>query len=274
MGNLGLNISRFVTVGRFAGLAVALMGLQACSSTSSSLTSGYGATAASTGSLQSRAYYDAGASSALSRRIQNSASARERYNYDQVYGAVIDDGITIPAFNHKKMNSRYLRQEVRYFGPERPGTIVVDARRKHLYLIQPGKKAIRYGIAVGKEGFGWTGSSTIQWKQKWPTWTPPAEMIARKPELQKYADGLKGSAKNPLGARAMYLYKDGRDTMYRIHGTTKPYSIGKAASSGCFRMINQDVIDLYSRVGSSRISVLVRPEVSAMAVPGRDRDTN
>ena len=272
MGNLGLNISRFVTVGRFAGLAVALMGLQACSSTSSSLSSGYGATSASTKSLQGRAYYDAGASSELSRRIQNSGSARERYDYDMVYGAIVDDGVNIPAFNHRKMNSKYLRQEVGYYGPERPGSIVVDARRKHLYLIQPGKKAIRYGIAVGKEGFGWTGSSVLQWKQKWPTWTPPAEMIARKPELQKYADGMKGGDENPLGARAMYLYKDGRDTMYRIHGTTKPHSIGKAASSGCFRMINQDVIDLYNRVGSSRISVLVRPEVSAMAVPGRDRD--
>ena len=85
---------------------------------------------------------------------------------------------------------------------------------------------------------------------------------------------MKGGDENPLGARAMYLYKDGRDTMYRIHGTTKPHSIGKAASSGCFRMINQDVIDLYNRVGSSRISVLVRPEVSAMAVPDRDRDSN
>ena len=148
--------------------------------------------------------------------------------------------------------------------------MIVDARRKLLYLVQPGGMAIRYGIAVGKEGYGWTGSSVLQWKQKWPTWTPPAEMIERKPELQKYADGLEGSPENPLGARAMYLFKNGRDTLYRIHGTTQPFSIGKAASSGCFRMINQDVIDLYERVGT-KVAVHVRPEVRASLLE-RDRD--
>jgi lipoprotein-anchoring transpeptidase ErfK/SrfK len=256
------------TVGRLAGLIVIALGLQACSS-SQSLTSSYGSLA-STSDLQRRADTDTGASVQLSRRIQGSSSAGQRFDYASIYGAMNDDGIVIPAFDYTKMNSKYLRQEVKYFGSERAGTIIIDARRRHLYLVQSGKKAIRYGIAVGKEGYGWTGNSTIQWKQKWPTWTPPAEMIARKPELQKYADGLKGSTENPLGARAMYLYKDGRDTLYRIHGTTKPYSIGKAASSGCFRMINQDVIDLYSRVGTTRISVQVRPEVSVSLLDERD----
>jgi len=177
----------------------------------------------------------------------------QQFDYGLAYRAINDGGINVPAFNYKKMNPRFLRQQVRYYGPEAAGTIVVDAGKKFLYFVQPDGMAMRYGIAVGKEGYGWTGNSVVQWKQKWPTWTPPAEMIARKPELKKYADGLKGSPANPLGARAMYLFKDGRDTLYRIHGTDKPFSIGKAASSGCFRMINQDVMDLYSRVGRKAV---------------------
>lgn len=204
-------------------------------------------------------------SDALSLKRRNQAlSSRPRaisIDYDYAYAAKTDGDIQIPAFNYKRMNSRYLRQQVPYFGPEAPGTIVVDAKKRLLYLVEPNGMAMRYGIAVGKEGFGWTGNAVLQWKQKWPTWTPPPEMIERKPELKKYADGLKGSPENPLGARAMYLFKDGRDTMYRIHGTTKPFSIGKAASSGCFRMINQDVIDLYDRVGRKNI-VNVRTTVS------------
>ncbi len=182
-------------------------------------------------------------------------------DYPLIYAARQDGDISVPAFDYKRMNSKYLRQQVAYYGSEAPGTIVIDAKHRHLYLVQPGRKAMRYGIAVGKEGFGWTGSARLQWKQKWPTWTPPKEMIERKPELQKYADGLAGSPANPLGARAMYLFKNGKDTLYRIHGTDKPHSIGRAASSGCFRMINQDVIDLYQRVGVKG-AVHVRPYVN------------
>ena len=181
-------------------------------------------------------------------------------DYPAIYAARQDGDIAIPAFDYSRMNSKYLRQQVAYFGSEAPGTIVIDAKRKHLYLVESGRKAMRYGIAVGKEGYGWTGSARLQLKQKWPTWTPPKEMIERKPELQKYANGLTGSPENPLGARAMYLFKNGKDTLYRIHGTDKPFSIGKAASSGCFRMINQDVMDLYERVGVKG-AVHVRPQV-------------
>lgn len=254
--------------GRWSGLAIAALALPACS-TSQSFTSGYGASV-STQDLQRRASSDISSSMMLSRRIQG-GGASQQFNYGLIYSGMNDGDTYIPAFDYTKMNSKYLRQEVRYFGPEAPGTIIVDARRRHLYLVQSGKRAIRYGIAVGKEGYGWTGSATLQWKQKWPTWTPPAEMIERKPELQKYADGMKGSPDNPLGARAMYLYKGGRDTLYRIHGTNKPYSIGKAASSGCFRMINQDVIDLYSRV-SNRVAVHVQPEVETALIDQWDRD--
>ncbi len=263
-----INLELFGSIGRLGGVALLGLGLQACSSTDM-LTSGYGSTVPHS-SLLSRAASDTGAMSMLSRHIQGSCRSGQRFNYDAIYAARIDEGVEVPRFDYKKMNKKFLRQEVRYFGPEQAGTVIVDARRKLLYLVQPGGMAIRYGIAVGKEGYGWTGSSVLQWKQKWPTWTPPAEMIERKPELQKYADGLEGSPDNPLGARAMYLFKNGRDTLYRIHGTTQPFSIGKAASSGCFRMINQDVIDLYERVGT-KVAVHVRPEVRASLLE-RDRD--
>jgi len=263
MGSNNIKLISGQTVGRLACVSLFAFGLQACSSTNT-LTSGYGSLI-STDQLRSRATNSVAAASQLSRRMHESRAQGGAFDYDTIYAAQVDEGISIPAFNYKKMNSKYLRRAVRYFGPEPSGTIIVDARRRYLFLIQPGKMAIRYGIAVGKEGYGWTGNSVLQWKQKWPTWTPPAEMIERKPELQKYADGLKGSNENPLGARAMYLFKDGRDTLYRIHGTTKPFSIGKAASSGCFRMINQDVIDLYNRVGT-KVSVQVRPEIKVSLI--------
>ncbi len=171
-----------------------------------------------------------------------------RFDYGSIYAATADGDVTMQAFSHSKMNKKYLRQQVRYFGSEAPGTIVVDVSGPHLYLVQPRGMAIRYGIAVGKEGFGWTGTAKVQRKTTWPTWTPPSEMIQRSPKLAKYAGGMPGGASNPLGSRAIYLYKNGKDTLYRIHGTTKPFSIGRKASSGCFRMINQDAADLYARV--------------------------
>ena len=118
-------------------------------------------------------------------------------------------------------------------------------------LIQPGGKAMRYGIGVGKAGFEWSGSAHIGWKQKWPKWTPPEEMIERRPDLRKWGaanGGMPGGPTNPLGARALYLMQGGQDTLYRLHGTPEWNSIGTAASSGCIRLMNQDVIDLYKRV--------------------------
>ena len=170
------------------------------------------------------------------------------FNYDVIYGPVTDSEINLPAFDYRKMNEKHLRRWVNYRRKEKPGTIVVDALEAQLYLVQPGGKAIRYGIATGKEGYAWYGDAVMKWKQKWPTWTPPPEMIARTPHLKEFEDGMPAGVQNPLGARALYLFKDGKDTLFRIHGTNRPYSIGKAASSGCFRMINQDVIDLYDRV--------------------------
>ena len=130
-----------------------------------------------------------------------------------------------------------------------PGTVVVDTREKFLYFVLPGKKAIRYGVATGREAFGWTGEATVNRKAEWPTWTPPAEMLERWPHLKPWAGGMPGGPDNPLGARALYLYDHGRDTLYRIHGTNEPTKIGHGVSSGCIRMRDIDVIDLYSRVG-------------------------
>ena len=169
-------------------------------------------------------------------------------NYASAYSSIEDAELVLPAFDYTKMNERYLRQEVRYRGREPAGSIVIDTTGPFLYFVMGGKRAMRYGIAVGKEGFEWAGDTVVNSKQNWPTWTPPKEMIARTPSLKEFENGMPAGVNNPLGARAMYLFKDGRDTMYRIHGTSRPFSIGKNASSGCFRMINQDVIDLYARV--------------------------
>ena len=166
------------------------------------------------------------------------------------YGSVTDSGYAIPAIPISKIDKKYHRQIVSYSTKEKPGTIIVDTPKRFLYLVLPGKKAVRYGIGVGKAGFAWEGEAYIAWKQEWPTWTPPKEMVDRKPELARYGkDGMKPGLKNPLGARALYLFNQkGEDTLFRLHGTPEWNSIGTAASSGCIRLMNQDIIDLYSRV--------------------------
>ncbi len=125
---------------------------------------------------------------------------------------------------------------------------MVDPGQRYLYLVQADGRARRYGIGVGRQGFSWNGTATIKRKSKWPSWYPPKEMQARDERARQFADGMDGGPQNPLGARALYLYQGGRDTLYRIHGTNEPRSIGTAVSSGCVRMLNADVIDLYNRV--------------------------
>jgi lipoprotein-anchoring transpeptidase ErfK/SrfK len=127
---------------------------------------------------------------------------------------------------------------------ENPGTIVVETKRRELYLVLPNRKAVRYSVAVGEEAFGWTGTAQVARKAEWPDWNPPPEMKKRWPHVQY----VSGGPRNPMGARALYLYEGGRDTMYRIHGTNEPETIGRAVSSGCIRMRNIDVVDLYNRV--------------------------
>ena len=166
------------------------------------------------------------------------------------YAAVVDEGFELPAIPVEKMDKQYLRQRVPYVTKEKPGTIVVDVSKRFLYLVEEGGTAMRYGVGVGRQGFEWQGTAYIGWKKKWPTWTPPDEMIRRQPKLAKYSadnGGMEPGISNPLGARALYLFKDGKDTLYRLHGTPEWNSIGTAASSGCVRLMNQDIIDLYER---------------------------
>jgi lipoprotein-anchoring transpeptidase ErfK/SrfK len=137
--------------------------------------------------------------------------------------------------------AQFKRQIVAYTGNEAPGTIIIDTGSTFLYLVQPGGRAFRYGIGVGRDGFRWSGTQTITKKAEWPDWTPPPEMIARQPYLPRF---MAGGPTNPLGARAMYL----GGTVYRIHGTNAPSTIGTRVSSGCIRLVNEDVVDLYSRV--------------------------
>jgi len=165
-----------------------------------------------------------------------------------MYASRPDGARTLPAIDVTQFHRALLRSEVDYPTTEAPGTIVIDPKGPFLYLVEPEGKATRYDIAVGREGFGWNGTGTIARSAKWPTWTPPPEMIARDPHVAKWKDGQPGGVTNPLGARALYIYFNGRDSGFRIHGTNTPKSIGWAASSGCFRMLNQDVIDLYDRV--------------------------
>lgn len=131
--------------------------------------------------------------------------------------------------------------------PERPGTLIVDTGEKALFRILGEGLAMRYPVAVGKEGYDWAGIAVVGRKVPWPVWTPPADMIARKPELARWADGMPGGPDNPLGARALYLYANGKDTLFRIHGTNEPKSIGRAASSGCIRMLNRHVVGIYEQ---------------------------
>ena len=177
-----------------------------------------------------------------------------------MYGSVRDEGRTLPAIPYSRIEPRFLRHEVSYQTQEAPGTIVVDTRENYLYLVQPEGRAIRYGVGLGKDGFAWSGRGTVQWKAKWPRWTPPSEMVARQPELRQFAaseGGANPGLNNPLGARALYIFKDGKDTLYRVHGTPDWQSVGKATSSGCVRMLNQDVIDLYERVPASASIVVI-----------------
>jgi lipoprotein-anchoring transpeptidase ErfK/SrfK len=177
--------------------------------------------------------------------------------YERMYAEVPGERFPVPAVDLLDVNPDYLRRAVDYTGAERPGTIVVDPNACYLYLVQEGGRAMRYGVGVGREGFGWNGAAQIRRKAEWPTWTPPGTMIQRQPELEIYANGMPPGPENPLGARAMYLYQGDRDTLYRIHGTIEPNTIGTRVSSGCIRLINQDVIDLYRRVPTgTRVVVL------------------
>ncbi len=143
---------------------------------------------------------------------------------------------------------RFRRQQVTIGNQSPAGNVVVDPEHRFLYLMLGGDQALRYGVGVGREGFAWSGSAIIGMKRKWPRWLPPESMVERDPHAAQWANGMPGGPENPLGARALYLEANGIDTLYRIHGTNDPSSIGKAVSSGCVRMLNEDVADLFERV--------------------------
>lgn len=156
----------------------------------------------------------------------------------------------LAALGRGEVDPKYERQVVDYYGPEKPGTIVIDTPNRFLYLIQENGKALRYGIGVGRPGFAWSGVKTVTMKREWPDWRPPDEMLKRRPDLPRY---MPGGPDNPLGARALYL----GSSLYRIHGSNEPWTIGQAVSSGCIRMRNEDVIDLYERVSvGTRVVVI------------------
>ena len=183
--------------------------------------------------------------------------------FSALYQPINTDKFEVPGVPLAMVRKGFERREVAYTSKEPVGTIVVDPHAHYLYFVEPNDRAMRYGVGVGKQGFAWKGDAVIKTKQEWPDWYPPKEMIARHPELKPQLDqlrsgiGVAGGYRNPLGARAMYLWQGNKDTLFRIHGTLEPHSIGTNASSGCIRMINQDAIDLYSRVQEgTRVVVL------------------
>jgi lipoprotein-anchoring transpeptidase ErfK/SrfK len=176
-----------------------------------------------------------------------------------MYGPVAGEPFPVPAVPMSEVDPNYLRRAVSLPSNEPPGTIIVDPHAHYLYLVQGNGRAIRYGIGVGRQGFGWTGVATIRSKQEWPDWYPPKEMIQRQPELKRQLSTLQSG----LGvAGAMYLWQGNKDTLYRIHGTNEPSTIGQSVSSGCIRMLNQDVIDLYQRTPLGAKVVVLRSRVS------------
>ncbi len=177
------------------------------------------------------------------------SSADDLY-YRTMYAAIDSEPFAVPAIDLKKVKPRFYRQQVSYHNDEKPGTIVVDPNERFCYLIQENGKAMRYGVGVGKiEAFNFQGEATIARKAEWPGWRPTPDMIAREPERYgPLKDGLPGGAGKPLGPRALYLYRNNQDTYYRLHGTVEPWTIGTKVSSGCIRLLNQDIMDLYSRV--------------------------
>ncbi|WP_051960358.1 L,D-transpeptidase [Devosia riboflavina] len=165
-----------------------------------------------------------------------------------MYGPLPDEDFPIPAAPIHLLDPIYWRQEVDNVTGEKPGTVVVDTANRFLYWTMPEGRAMRYGVGIGRAGFEWNGRAHIAYKRKWPTWTPPSEMIDRQPEIEKYRHGQPPGLDNALGPRALYIHQGNKDTLYRVHGNMDVHSIGKAVSSGCVRLLFQDIVDLYERV--------------------------
>ncbi len=201
--------------------------------------------------IGSSSFLLAGCSSTLERVSSFRFSQRLKPGFSAQYAALPEEEFPVPAVPRGALKPEFQRRRIRYESDERPGTVVVDTGRFYLYHVEPKGRAMRYGVGLGRQGFAWSGRANIAWKRKWPKWTPPEEMIRRQPELARWGvenGGMPPGLKNPLGSRALYIFQNGQDTLYRIHGTPEVNSIGRAVSSGCVRMVNQDVIHLYDRV--------------------------
>ncbi|MDB5590076.1 L,D-transpeptidase [Enterovirga sp.] len=181
----------------------------------------------------------AGAAAALPAQADSPA------DWNTYYGPEVEDhGKVYRATNLARVDRQWHRQLVTYSSNEPQGTVVVDTRNHFLYVIFENQTALRYGVGVGREGFQWFGRAAVTRRAVWPDWTPPPEMLKRRPDLPRH---MVGGPDNPMGARALYLSRDGRDTGYRLHGTNEPWSIGQDGSSGCIRMLTEDIMDLYGR---------------------------
>jgi lipoprotein-anchoring transpeptidase ErfK/SrfK len=189
-----------------------------------------------------------GARKPLSRRLKLNAYG-QYYDPELLPPPESEFDYPVQAVDPSLIDSVYRRQVVEFDGFVKPGTIIVDPKAHFLYKVLGHRQAMRYGVGVGRDGFAWAGEAEIRMKRRWPRWVPPREMVDRNDKrAKKWVNGQPGGPGNPLGARALYLYADGKDTLYRIHGTTEPRSIGKSVSSGCVRMLNEDVAELFEQV--------------------------
>ncbi|WP_336276583.1 L,D-transpeptidase [Bartonella sp. CB178] len=190
-----------------------------------------------------------------------------------LYGPVTNEPYFLPAVDLSVIDPKFWRQEVIYYTSYSPGTLVIDTRERFLYLIGENGKAMRYGIGVGKEGLEFEGEGIVQRKRQWPSWVPTKAMMDREPERYGHlGKGMPPGFDNPLGARALYLYKDGKDTLFRIHGSNEAWSIGQAISSGCIRLLNQDIIDLYDRVPTGARVVVLQNDENAFGISNQQFD--
>lgn len=213
-----------------------------------SIDGGWGA-AARSGLLDRRAFLFGSAAGAGALALSGCAitDGMTRDEAAKMYGQVPEEKFPIPAVEINKLDPKFYRRTVRYESNEAPGTIIVDPSKYYVYRIEGEGNATRYGANVGRQGFLWSGEAYVGRKAEWPVWTPPKEMIQRQPEAAKYAGGMPPGLENPLGARTLYLYQDGKYTLYTIYSTSDPETIGTNLTSGCTGLLSQDMIDLYAK---------------------------
>ncbi|MFD2249162.1 lipoprotein-anchoring transpeptidase ErfK/SrfK [Pseudochelatococcus lubricantis] len=263
-------------------IALALM-LQACSPTTRSAAVGTGSTTAGPQSPPAEALPSVDVSavdtSPLALAEVSDARAWQVEDWDPrvIYDEKLDGQFQLARIDPAKVKPRNVRQVVDFRTKEPPGTIVVNTTQHSLFFVLPDGKAVRYGIGVGAAGLSFEGEAVVEHKQQWPRWIPTKDMIKRSPDhYAKYADGVDGGLGNPLGARALYMFQNGIDTYYRIHGTNDPSSIGRSVSAGCIRMFNQDVVDLYERVQPGARVIVTSHDAPARAAsrPARTKSAS